>query len=366
MAKKMIICGYCRVKNEADIIESFCRWNLTYLDALIIWDDNSSDRTVEIIQFLVDEGLSIELLHLTKEEQIHYEFDINDIMSLNERCKYIFQKYNADWVVPLDADEFLCCEGDTDVRLELEKLDENVQYSIYWRTGIFSHDPDDSTIFLPNYFKEYRDPSYEMFSKVLLSRTLVEKWGAMLYAGKHQLVFQGNTGSSSVPPSITHNTLCLAHYPIRSITHTLIKVICAQIKNFSYDGETTFHYKRIYDEIKSEGTRISAKMVRQFSLEYALLPQQMTESVITVKQPSDVLGSDFLSDNLRLKYTDYSESNYLGTILIFIEQIIEKLKCKNKEVINETSGMLQEMKTLFDDLYKVNLDLRKQIEQGNS
>jgi len=46
------------VKNESDIIESFCRYTLTFCDSMIIFDDESTDDTVSIINALIREGLS--------------------------------------------------------------------------------------------------------------------------------------------------------------------------------------------------------------------------------------------------------------------------------------------------------------------
>ena len=56
--KKII--ATANVLNESDIIESFCRYTLTYCDALLISERNrSEDNTREIIEKLIDEGLPV-------------------------------------------------------------------------------------------------------------------------------------------------------------------------------------------------------------------------------------------------------------------------------------------------------------------
>jgi len=324
----MRICGYCRVKDEADIIESFCRWNLLFLDAIVIWDDNSSDRTVEIIQKLINEGLALELIHLHKEAQILNDFDIDELVAQHNRCLYIFKKYKADWVVPIDADEFIFCENGTNPRIELEKLDKNVHYLFYWRTGVYSTDPVESDIFLPDYFKEYRNPSLEVFHKTILSRELIEKWGAILSSGKHYLYFRDDIGLTSEPPRIYHPIIRFAHFPIRSKAHALSKIICWQMRVLSVEGEVPFHYEVIYKDIVTEGLDISTEKIRQFSLEYCLLPEQMSGEINSVKNPNGVIKADFLSSEIRLLFTNYNDNNFLRTILIFIESLISKLKTK--------------------------------------
>jgi len=47
-------------KNESDIIESYCRYNLTFCDGMIIYERQSSDNTNEIIRKLIAEGLPIQ------------------------------------------------------------------------------------------------------------------------------------------------------------------------------------------------------------------------------------------------------------------------------------------------------------------
>ena len=47
------------VKNEMDIIESFVRYNVNYLDGMIILDNGSTDNTLNILKSLKNEGLPI-------------------------------------------------------------------------------------------------------------------------------------------------------------------------------------------------------------------------------------------------------------------------------------------------------------------
>jgi glycosyltransferase involved in cell wall biosynthesis len=52
----MKLFGAAMLRNEADIVESFVRHNLSLLDGLLVVDHGSSDGTSEILDALVTEG----------------------------------------------------------------------------------------------------------------------------------------------------------------------------------------------------------------------------------------------------------------------------------------------------------------------
>lgn len=60
--KSPFFCNVNSVKNDADIVESFVRYNAKIFDLLVIIDDRSTDDTPVIVQKLIDEGLPVELI----------------------------------------------------------------------------------------------------------------------------------------------------------------------------------------------------------------------------------------------------------------------------------------------------------------
>jgi hypothetical protein len=60
--------GIAMVRNEADIIECWARYNLRVLDCLHITDHHSQDNTVEILESLRSEGLPIYLYRFEHQE----------------------------------------------------------------------------------------------------------------------------------------------------------------------------------------------------------------------------------------------------------------------------------------------------------
>jgi hypothetical protein len=107
----MKVVGLYMVRNEVDIIETNLRHHLaTVLDEAIVLDNGSSDGTLEL---LVD--LAGELpLQLTVEDGSQYQSGRTTRMA-----RYATQQ-GADWVLPIDADEFWVA-GETPFRTVLEE-----------------------------------------------------------------------------------------------------------------------------------------------------------------------------------------------------------------------------------------------------
>lgn len=365
--KTMHISAFCKVKDDADIIESYCRYHLSFMDSIVVWDDCSSDSTPEIVKCLATEGLAVELIEIPKDAPHLRDYDLN---ALHDYALHVFNKYNADLVVPLDVDEFLFCEDGSNPREALERLDNAAEHRLFWRTSVYNRDPDDGNIFLPDYFDEYRDPDVERFSKTLLSRYIVENCGGTLAAGKHGLLFPNDEIRKSVHV-INNDLIRIAHFPIRSTNHAMVKTICVQLKTSTFLNAKPFQYKPIYEDIKSKG-KPTPEQVRQFSLEYASKPNRLTQPVNTIKQFRGALKADFLTEDIRLIYTNYRHSNYLDQILSFFELLLEKMKMD----INTTNADLAEAKSALGTASQIseeieavklsNLQLEKIVQQKES
>ena len=92
------------VKNEMDIIESFVRHTLTFADRMIIADHQSTDRTRDILGQLQAEGLPIviETIYTARYAQAEVTTRL-----MHEAADV----YDADLILPLDADEFIVPRG---------------------------------------------------------------------------------------------------------------------------------------------------------------------------------------------------------------------------------------------------------------
>ncbi len=97
----MIVTGVSCVKNEGDVIEAFVRHNLALLDRLILIDHGSTDNTADILRALVAEGLPV---------RVHRDDSIGKHQAVKmTRLMREAAADGADWIILLDADEFLSC-----------------------------------------------------------------------------------------------------------------------------------------------------------------------------------------------------------------------------------------------------------------
>ena len=107
------------MKNEADIVESFVRYYATFADCIIVADHNSNDGTWDILEKLKAE---YPFLVTTKVEQMGY-IQSEVMTSLME---LVANEFRADWILPMDADEFLLSEVNKDIRTVLANSQDNV------------------------------------------------------------------------------------------------------------------------------------------------------------------------------------------------------------------------------------------------
>jgi hypothetical protein len=327
------------VKNEADIIESFCRYNLSYCDGMLINDNGSGDGTKEIIQKLADEGLPIYLV---------------TGMNKQTRIQTAIDKYGADLIVPLDADEFLYHTDGINPRETLEAMREDAEYQFLWRTYLYEKEPDISLGFMPNNFTQYRNPEmenpkrYERHKKVIASKYLIKDKQAAFANGAHFLKYpEGPTENVEIE---THEKLVFAHFPIRSQTQAMRKGVsnwiykCKCFPAFAQHREVLDLYQigMIYNEVKKTG-ELSPDKTRELSIDYAMLVDhgKNDEMVIigreALEELKKELGGDmvitgqmntsFCEDKLAPRYTAYTfdDKIYMRILLNEIDSALMEL-----------------------------------------
>ena len=95
---KLIMSIVC--KNEEDIIEQHIRFHKAMgVDGFIVLNNNSTDKTLSILEKLKDEGLVYEIITTTTQT-----FEQNTW--IKEMIGLARNKYRADWIINADADEF--------------------------------------------------------------------------------------------------------------------------------------------------------------------------------------------------------------------------------------------------------------------
>ena len=197
----MRLIAVSRVRNEADIIEAFVRHHARYFDLLVIDDDGSTDGTYEMLCSLQVAGLPLDV---SRVPVVGYEQSRHMTRLLRTAVDR-----RADWVVPLDADEFIePAEGRTLAEMLAEC--EPHLLSIPWAN--FAWSPDNNAESNPVIRQRLRiRPGAATLRKIVVRAHLIDQH-TRISQGNHQLTRNGE----AIPGHPLH-LVQLCHYPIRSV-----------------------------------------------------------------------------------------------------------------------------------------------------
>lgn len=179
-SKSCKIVAISMVKNEMDVIESFVRHTLGFADLLIVADHKSTDQTRGILEKLCDEGLP-----LFVEDVRTATYEQADVMThlLWEAA----DAYEADLVVPLDADEFLVPTGGASCRAVLEQLPTDDVRSVHWHLYASSWQDGAPADLFRLAQPLYRNAEPIEGQKVIVGGALVRRDHVRLSQGNHQI-----------------------------------------------------------------------------------------------------------------------------------------------------------------------------------
>lgn len=319
----MRIVGVVRTLNEDDIIEAVLRHHLALMDAVLVLDDGSNDRTIEIVSALQKEGLPIELI-----QRRCVIFDEGN------RNTFLYYRaitiHYADWVVFFDADEFIDmaqsgimlkeylsaipshCEG---VRLRLvnftdtkgDNQDEiNVTKRLIWRHKI----------------------PHDVF-KVMVRAHENEK-NITIHAGNHSAYRNGVELNF-----FTAEDILLSHYPRRSGWHDIYKFVIGRLK------------------INAAGSRETAKDTGS----HYIAPFQ-----ILLDKPEALLYSEsFFNRNPDPKIQAVIPLNYLGAELRYTTKTDYKMKCV-RMILKYSNELATEYGQLMDTNPEVQARVARTLE----
>ena len=240
----MKLIAVSRVKNEIDIIETFVRHHIQYFDKLIILDDGSADDTYDVLKSLRAAGLPLVLL---REPVVGYEQ--SRYMTLLLRMA-VYQ-FGADWVAPLDADEFLEVPGEMTLA-EILASQEPSLIALPWSNFIWKPEYDRSLEINPVLRMRFRLPPRPDMMKVLVPAHLV--YGNIrLQQGNHGLI-----DDEEVLPTRPLATVGICHFPIRNLLQYASKVVVGYLQYSAmpgWDRTSGFQYIEPFQAFLADGLR---------------------------------------------------------------------------------------------------------------
>jgi len=347
------------VKNEMDVIESFVRYNLNILDGMIILDNGSTDDTLKILKLLKKEGLPVFILEDQDKEFKHAK-------KMNLLLLKAINEYNADIIVPLDADEFIISNNGNPRKI-LEKIDTQTFHYVKWKTYVPNFERNDQ--FIPARITRVRDESVETFHKVVLPKELVINHDVKLTTGSHDLLFEPEYANNI--KSVFNAELRIAHFPIRSKEQTISKIVVSwiyflsRLERMESDG---FHWQKIYNKLKEEEV-IENEDIIEIAKEYSVI--EVISNISVYEDPIDLT----FCKNIEIIYTD-DNLKPISNILKAIEWLsISKLNYEQETIhnkkqfenkISNLSFELDETKSEADILNKKVIELTNNLAKVNA
>ena len=226
----MTIVAITRILNEADIVEAFARHTRHFVDAHIFVDNGSTDRTLAILAGLKAEGLPIEVY-------ANGSVSFSEATALNFLFRRAVEHHGADWVIPLDTDEFIDvrCLGCTlgEYLAAKGRLDRPARcIKIRWRQYIACPD-DDPAVQVPPQRIVHAEAQPTAYLKIILPASLLAE-GGEIQPGFHSATMP----DGSECEWFAEDKIFLAHYSERSPWQWITKFVVGWSKVLAAGSET--------------------------------------------------------------------------------------------------------------------------------
>lgn len=220
----MRIISFTMVNNEAEIIESFIRYNSNFVDEMIIIDNGCTDNTIPIIRKLITEGYKVTIFDESLEAYNQFRID-------NKYIGVAIERFAPDLLIPLDADEFIIADGNP--REELEKLHLDCIYYIHWQWYVMTKEDDVTEEFVPNRMQYcLKQLAWNYSDKTPVTKVILPvqyyKEQCMTMAMGHHTVF----GNDQIKIEEISN-IRLAHFRSISVDQLVSKTSCYTIRDIS-------------------------------------------------------------------------------------------------------------------------------------
>jgi FkbM family methyltransferase len=298
--------------NESDIIEASVRYNLRYLDRLIILDIGSIDNTIQIIKRLIAEGLPIELRQIT--EFVYHHAEI-----LNSMLSELSETANVSHAFLLDSDEILLAPSRDGLRQSLASVAADhcvlAPWVTYCPAQIDNWDEPDPV----RRIAHRRQFEVEQYYKIIVSRD--HFLDGRLTTGNHHML--GVSGSPV--PTVTLDNLRIAHFPVRTENQILSKILMGswgmQLKPDRKKGDG-YHW-----------TKLNQRFRRDLSITHSQL-EEIASSYASPKTVPLVHDPLPIPDELVLRYTEMIDQDLTRRLIGFTDMLVRaQLNRKTNPVV---------------------------------
>ena len=244
----MRIVSLTYARNEEDILEAFVRHHVGAIDLMFFILHRSTDDSKRILEQLQQEGMPVIF-----EESDDLGYMQNE--AVTRLMHRVARDEQADWIVPLDSDEFLVGIG-AEPRSVFASFPDDM-LSIPWRTYVpMASDPDDRNMLKRITHRPASNP--QETQKMCIPKKIATNEGMRIAMGNH-CVIEGKSKVSSIPCP----RLALAHFPVRTPSQVMHKVLLGWLSNNANPRrhpEDSFHWGTLFSEFIESGPPSSERL----------------------------------------------------------------------------------------------------------
>jgi Glycosyl transferase family 2 len=311
----MKLAAVTTVRNECDIIEAFARHNAAFFDRLYILDHRSTDATPRILSNLDEEGLPLTLSHA--DEAVFYQGPM-----MTQLIKRTLEDRDWDFVLPLDADEFIHAPNRAELEAVLSGLDEaTVGLSNLVNYIPTANDDEDELDVLRRIVHRTRtipDISCKI-GKVSIPGAIIKQPGFSLNEGHHGVCVDGKPVAER-----RLDGLSLAHFPVRSAEQFIMRAILCRLSwslRSDYDPSWGWHYATFIEQLKAKPAVTAADLTEAALLYvdiYNESGQTPHQKVLAFEPVTPAYG--------RLRFTDLIDVAVLPPVLDMMDALLGEVR----------------------------------------
>lgn len=251
------------IRNEQDLIEPFLRHHAALLDLMVVLDNRSTDKTRDIAIRVARELGNIIITDCPDEGYNQSRIMTDALFGVQSTCF-------AEYILFLDADEFLPCIDRLELELSLKAIPPGGMGLMPWRTFVpdptldeDEHpDPLDRMKFCrqkeqPIYYKAIYRPAGGLDARVTVAQ------------GNHSI----HDAAGEPLPQVVLESLPLRHFPLRSTEQLAAKGVIGWQSNlrrndFKRNAGIAYQWKELHDEVVA-GRRPDRTTLAQHAINYA-------------------------------------------------------------------------------------------------
>ncbi len=322
------LAGLAMVRNEADIIESFVRYNLQFLDEMIIVLHSPLDDTPRIVEQLKAEGLPIVI-------EYNHELGFSKADWMNKVARDVLAAKRADFLFMLDADEFIKSPSRAYLDEAISAIPVGATAALKWESYVPT--PDDTST-ERNVIKRIQHRSAKEANpicKVTVCKRFADDASLTIADGNHA-VLRGQGSSQRPVTHVAFRGLALAHFPVRSeaqmVSKALIGIWSRWLEKGSVDKSMNIsnHWLHFYQDLM-DGDHISSERLRDIALDYQCTQHRAGAAI------DAALMHDPLPVNFELKYTSSKDVSSLSNIARWVEMLIDQPQLSHVDVADARS-----------------------------